>query len=351
MLQARGTLINRIPFLAMAVGALLATAPLLAQEGEWPATPPSEPPAHWGPVSIDLAEIEYPYPVSYLELNRFGEHMRMAYMDVPPAGTPNGRTAVIMHGMNFYGEAYTTTIDALREAGFRVVALDQIGFGKSSKAVVPYTFNFLAANSKAVLDEIGVERAAIVGHSMGGMLAARFALHYPETSTHLVLVNQIGLTDARLTRRWNDPGLGYSGPQDPVATYRSALGTHMRYYPEWYPPQLEYVRRQFGHTLSGDYPRYAQVRSLLGHMTYNDPVVYDWQHIGTKALVLGGADDQLAANWAELAHNSAEQLQNATILLYDGVGHNPQQQVPDRFHADLIRFLMSDPDEPARDWR
>lgn len=334
---------------AAVFGSVFMNTPLLAQE--WPATPPSEPPADWGPVSIDLAEIEYPYPVSFLELNRFGQDMRMAYMDVPPAGTPNGQTVVLFHGMNFYGEAYTPTINALREAGFRVVALDQIGFGKSTKAVVPYTFSFLAANSKAVLDAIGVERAAIVGHSMGGMLAARFALHYPEVATHLVLVNQIGLTDARLSRPWNDPGDGYDEPPSREEAYRSALGTHMRYYPDWHPPQLEYVRRQFGHTLSGDYPRYAQVRALLGHMVYSDPVVYDWQHISTKALVIGGADDQLSEDWAGLARNSAEQLQNSTILLYDGVGHNPQSQIPDQFHADLIRFLLSDPNEPASAWR
>jgi pimeloyl-ACP methyl ester carboxylesterase len=334
---------------AAVIVSLLAATSLFAQE--WPAIPPSEPPADWGPVSINLEEIPYPYPVSYLELNRFGEDMRMAYMDVPPAGTPNGQTVVIFHGMNFYGEAYTATINALRGAGFRVVALDQIGFGKSSKAIVPYTFNFLASNSKAVLDEIGVDRAAVIGHSMGGMLAARFAMHYPETTTHLVLVNQIGLTDARQSRGWSDPGDGYDGPQDRDAAYRSALNTHMRYYPEWHPPQLEYVRRQFGHTLSGDYPRYAHVRALLSHMVYSDPVVYDWQHIDTKALVIGGADDQLSADWAGLARNSAEQLQNAAILLYEGVGHNPQSQIPDRFHADLIRFLRSDPDQPASEWR
>jgi pimeloyl-ACP methyl ester carboxylesterase len=331
------------------VATLFTSAPLLAQE--WPATPPSEPPAEWGPVSPDLEEIEYPYPVGYLELNRFGQNMRMAYMDVPAAGTPNGQTVVLFHGMNFYGEAYTGTINTLRDAGFRVVALDQIGFGKSTKAIVPYTFSFLAANSKAVLDEIGVDRAAIVGHSMGGMLAARFAMHYPELSSHLVLVNQIGLTDSRQSRPWNDPGLGYDGPDDRQSAYRSALGTHMRYYPDWHPPQLEYVRRQFGHTLSGAYPVYAHVRALLGHMVYSDPVVYDWQHIATKALVIGGADDELSEDWDGLARNSAEQLQNATILLYDGVGHNPQTQIPDQFHADLIRFLRSDPSQPASEWR
>ena len=351
---------NRMKWSMVALAAAIFTTPLAAQEEagyeEWPAEPPSEPPAHWGAVSPDLEEIDYPYPVHFLEINAFNQDMRMAYMDVPPAGTPNGQTVVIMHGMNFYGEAYTPTINVLREAGFRVVALDQIGFGKSSKPLIPYTFNFLAANSKAVLDAIGVDRAAVVGHSMGGMLAARFAMQYPEATTHLALVNQIGLQDSRQGRDFNDPGDGYTAPPGPVdkqRAYQSALRSMLNYYPDdhWYPPQLEYVRRMYGHNFSGDYPRYANVRALLGHMTYSDPIVYDWQHIGTKALVIGGEDDELAENWAELARNSSEQLQNAALILYPGVGHNPQQQIPDRFHADLIRFLRSDPNQPASEFR
>jgi pimeloyl-ACP methyl ester carboxylesterase len=66
---------------------------------------------------------------------------------------------------------------------------------------------------------------------------------------------------------------------------------------------------------------------------------------------MGGEEDGLVADFPTLAGNVAEQLQNATILLYPGVGHAPQIEIPDQFHADLIRFLRSDPDEPASQWR
>ena len=340
---------------AFAVASSLLTVPAAAQQHagfeEWPAQPPTSPPEHWGPVSPDLEEIQYPHPVHFLELSAFGQDMRMAYMDVPPSGPANGQTVVLLHGMNFYGEAYGPTINELAEAGFRVIAPDQIGFGKSSKPIIPYTFNFLVANTKAILDELGIERAAIVGHSMGGMVAARFALHYPETTTHLALVNQIGLEDGRLSRPFRDPGDGYNGPTDKQAAYTSALRGQQNYYPDWYPPQLEYVRRWYGHTLSGDYPHFARVRSLLSHMTYSDPVVYDWQHIDSKTLVIGGEDDELAEDWAGLARNSAEQFPNAALILYPGVGHNPQHSVPEQFHGDLIRFLRSDPAQPASAFR
>lgn len=315
---------------------------------EWPATPPAEAPAHWGPVSANFEEIPYPYPVHFLELNRFNTPMRMAYMDVPPSGRANGQTVLIQHGMNFYSEAYTNTINALAADGFRVLAVDRIGYGKSSKPVIPYNFNFVAANMKALIDELGIDELAIVGHSMGGMVVSRFAMLYPDVVTHVVMVNQIGLTDQRQGRPWTDPYAGELG----VSSYQSILRGHQNYFPlRWPPEHLEFVRRQYGQTLSGEWPRLAMVRRLQGGMLYNDPVVYDWQHIATKALVIGGEEDGLVDDFPTLAHNVANELQNSAIILYPNVGHAPQIEIPDQFHADLIRFLRSDPNQPASDWK
>lgn len=324
----------------------LASSASLAQT-DWPEVPPTEAPAHWGAVSANFEEIPYPYPVHFLELNRFQQDIRMAYMDVAPTGRANGQTVLWQHGMNFYSEAYTPTLKALSAAGFRVLAVDRIGYGKSSKPILPYSFNFVAANMKALLDELDIDEVAIVGHSMGGMTVSRFAMVYPDITTHVVMVNQIGLTDQRQSRPWRDPFVG--GGQ---TTYQSILRGHQNYFPlRWPPEHLEFVRRQFGQTMSGEWNRLAQVRRLQGQMLYDDPVVYDWQHIATKALVIGGEEDGLVDDFPKLAHNVANELQNSAILLYPDVGHAPQIEIPDVFHADLIRFLTSDPNEPASAWK
>ena len=104
-------------------------------------------------------------------------------------------------------------------------------------------------------------------------------------------------------------------------------------------------------TENGEWPRLTMVRRLQGGMLYNDPVVYDWQHISTKALVIGGEEDGLVPDFPPLAQNVADELQNSAILLYPGIGHAPQIEIPDQFHNDLVRFLKSDPDEPASDWK
>ena len=324
----------------------VASMPNLAQT-DWPEVPPTEAPAHWGAVSANFEEIPYPYPVHFLELNRFQQDIRMAYMDVHPSGRANGQTVFIQHGMNFYSEAYTPTIKALSDAGFRVIAVDRIGYGKSTKPILPYSFNFVAANMKSLLDELEIDGVAIVGHSMGGMTVSRFAMVYPDITTHVVMINQIGLTDQRQSRPWRDPFAGGG-----TTTYQSILRGHQNYFPlRWPPEHLEFVRRQFGQTMSGEWNRVAQVRRLQGQMLYDDPVVYDWQHIASKALVIGGEEDGLVDDFPTLAHNVNNELQNSTILLYPDVGHAPQIEIPDLFHADLIRFLRSDPNAPASAWK
>src|SRR5436190_16114414 len=142
--------------------------------------PPPKAPTDVKPGSITYEDIEYPYPVAYLPLTLYGQDVRMAYMDIPPAGTPNGRTVVLFHGMNFGGFYFSGPIEALRKEGFRVVVPDQIGFGRSSKPIIPYNFHDMALNTRKLLESLGIAKVSIIGHSMGGMLAARFAASFPE---------------------------------------------------------------------------------------------------------------------------------------------------------------------------
>jgi pimeloyl-ACP methyl ester carboxylesterase len=314
--------------------------------------PPAEPPAEWGVTAIDFSNVPYPYPVEYLDVEVYGQQLRMAYMDVAPTGTPNGRTVVLFHGFNFGMYAFEHSIGILTAAGFRTIAIDRLGFGRSSKPIMHYNFHIPARNTKRLLDHLGIERAAILGHSQGGMVAARFGMTYPATASHVIFVNQIGNSDSRPGREWSEPE--YPGSR-PTAQqyYRQVLSGQMRYYVQgWRPEYLHWVEAPFGLIYSGDFDRWQQVRGLISQAMWEDPVVYDWQHVSSKALVIGGADDPLSQDFAADARRLAESLQNAQLLLYPGIGHNPQFEHSDQFHADLIQFLLSDPSQPAdQAWR
>jgi pimeloyl-ACP methyl ester carboxylesterase len=138
-------------------------------------------------LGICLEEYEYPYPVRFLPLSSDLQPVSMAYMDIAPGTEPNGKTVVLIHGKAFGCYYFRDVIEALTGAGYRVVAPDQIGWGKSPKPDIHYSFQLLAANTAALLDHLGVTDVAVLGHSTGGMTAVRFALMNPGRVTHLVL--------------------------------------------------------------------------------------------------------------------------------------------------------------------
>ena len=109
-----------------------------------------------GPLGIALEGFAYPHPVTYLDLTRDGEAQRLAYMDVAPTGQANGRTVLLLHGRNFPSSYWEPVIAALTGAGYRVVAPDQLGFGKSSKVTTGYDYDTFAADLDAGDGALGV---------------------------------------------------------------------------------------------------------------------------------------------------------------------------------------------------
>src|SRR5215831_12949415 len=180
--------------------------PAVAQAQTAPAVPT---PTDVKPGSINCEECPYPYPSSYLPLTLYGQDVRIAYMDVAPSGAANGHTVVLLHGNNFAGFYFGGPIDALRKEGFRIVVPDQIGYGRSSKPIIPYNFHDMARNTRLILQNLKIEKVMVVGHSMGGMLAARFATQYPDMVERVVLYNPIGLVDPRFDRPWDSVDEAY----------------------------------------------------------------------------------------------------------------------------------------------
>ncbi len=311
--------------------------------------PPTEPPAHWGPISINMEEVPYPYPVEFLNRNLYGQDVRIAYMDVAPTGSPNGQTVLLLHGGSYYGWYWKNQIEPLSRAGFRVVVKDRLGWGRSSKPILPYSISLHASNSAALLEHLGVSEAAVVGHSIGGQMASRFAFLYPEKTTHVVMVNPVGLTDRRGGRGWQPASGQVAVTPDMQEVFERALATEVDRHPEWRAEYLEHVRIRYGQRLSGEWPRLAYVQSLGGNLRSVDSVVNDWPHIAIKAMVLGGSED--GPNFPEQARGVVESLQNAELVLIPNHGHNPHESAPEVVNAELIRFLSSDPDVPAGEGR
>jgi pimeloyl-ACP methyl ester carboxylesterase len=299
------------------------------------------------PGSINCEECPYPYPSTYLPITLYGQDLRMAFMDVPPGGTPNGHTVVLLHGNNFAGFYFGGPIDALRKAGFRVIVPDQIGYGRSSKPIMPYTFADMARNTRLVLQSLKIDRVMVVGHSMGGMLAARFATQYPGMVERLVLYNPIGLIDGRFDRPLEAADETYK--RTLTATYQTVRGSLMRYVAHnpaaWTAEFESYAKIRYSWTLSAEWPRLAMVQTLLGQLQYLDPVVDDWAHIKAPTLVFGGAEDMLpgsSAVFKERMKYISETIPGgkARLQLIPGLGHVPHMEAPEKTLPPLVAFLQ-----------
>ena len=299
------------------------------------------------PASITSEDIPYPYPTSLFPVTEYWQDLRMAYMDVSPQGTPNGHTVVLLHGNNFAGFYWGGPIDALRKEGFRVVVPDQIGYGRSSKALIPYNFHDMARNTADLLRSLKITKVMVIGHSMGGMAAARFASQYPDLVERLVLYNPIGVLDGRFNGR----------PQEKVddvyqrvlnSTYQDVATSIRRYVAhdpsKWNAEFEKYTRYRYAWTLSADWPHYAKVQVMIGQMLSQDPVINDWSHIKAPTLLFGGAEDMLAGSakiFQERMKVIADSIPggNGKVLLIPGLGHVPHLEAPEQTYPPLIAFL------------
>lgn len=334
---------TRLGTLALAL-VLVHSAARLAAQGN--VLPPAPTPTDVKPGSITCDECPYPYPSKYLDLQVYSQDVRIAYMDVAPQGAANGHAVVLLHGNNFGGFYFKTIIDALSAAGFRVIVPDQIGYGKSSKPIAPYNFNSQARNTYLILQHEKIERAMVVGHSMGGMLAARLATQYPKAVERLVIYNPIGLSDGRFDRPMTPVDAAYQQTlKTDYQSVRNSLGRYVAHNSAAWNAEFEsYTRMRYSWTLSADWPRLAMVQALISQMLYGDPVVYDWAHIQVPTLAFGGAEDMLlgpAARFQERMQVLAKTIPNGNgrVLLLPGLGHVPHIEAPGTVVPPLVAFL------------
>lgn len=315
--------------LLIGLGALFLAASSHAQERR-------QAPAELTATSINLEDVPYPYPVQMLDLQLYGHDIRMAYMDAPAQGQPNGKTVVLLHGMNWYAEYWAETMERLTAAGYRVVAPDQVGFGRSSKPIMPYSLHDHMANTRAILDELDIDRAVILGHSMGGAMATRFAFSYPEITEKLVLVNPIALTDRRMAGQWTRLQDSYEARRD-NRDYEAVRRNFERYFVTWDERFERYININYGWTLSSEWPRLARVLALNSQWLFQDPTVYDRPHIQAPTLFLSGAED--GASFRADAHQTVEDIPNARLHLIEEAGHMPFFEKPQEFYPALLDFL------------
>ena len=301
----------------------------------------------------DLSSYDYPYEVQEYAFDAQGLDLHMAYMDVQP-DDHNGETVVLMHGKNYASAYWERTIDTLVDDGYRVIAPDQLGFGKSSKPVdFQYTFHALAHHTRDLLDKQGVDSATVVGHSMGGMMATRFSLMFPGFTDKLVLTNPIGLEDwkrkvpYRTVDEWFQKELKKT-PQGVKDYMRQSY-----FAGEWKPAYDPLVEVQAGWIRGDDWRRMARVSAMTYDMIFTQPVLYEFGDLEMPVLLIIGQRDRTAlgtgmvsdevaetmGRYDRLDERTANAIPDSTLVELDDVGHVPPFEAFDRYMDALSSFL------------
>ncbi len=309
---------------------------------------------------IRLEQVRYPFPVNTLRLESQRESLEMAYMDIAPE-SPNGRSVLLLHGKNFNGYYWESTARALLTAGYRVVIPDQIGFGKSSKPRrYQFSFQQLALNTRALLDHLGIRTASVVGHSMGGMLAVRFALMFPDRVEKLALINPIGLEDWKRIVPYRSVDEWYAGELKVTADQQKQYQIESYYHGDWRPEYERWVRLAAGWLNSPDYPAVAWNSALTYDMIFTQPVCYEFADLVMPTLLVVGSLDRTAigkqwvseeiratlGNYPELAKKAAAEIPECRLEILEGIGHVPQIEAPDVLFPILLEFLANSSREP-----
>ncbi len=304
-------------------------------------------------LGINLENYQYPYEVHYITLKTQRQILKMAYMDVRP-DRPNGKSIMLLHGKNFNGAYWGKTAKRLADEGFRVVIPDQIGFGKSSKPEnYQYTFQQLAANTKAIIDTLGISKISVLGHSMGGMVATRFVLMYPELVDKFILEDPIGLEDWKLKVPYKSVEWWYKNELKKNYASIKKYESESYYDNKWKPEYDEWVNLLAGWTLNIDYPLIAWNAALTYDMIFTQPVYYEFQNIKAPTLLIIGQRDRTAlgkdlvseevrktmGNYPELGRLTHQKIKNSQLVELDNVGHLPHIEAFDRFIEPLLKFL------------
>lgn len=246
---------------------------------------------------------------------------------------------LLIHGWGASAYTYRFALPALARAGRRGLSFDLRGHGLSDKPVGRdhYRVEALLDDVRQLLDAIGVRRADVVGHSLGGDIALRFALLHPSRVRRLALAASVGFTHVPLrsiakllTPRFTEHFARYMTPRWVTSLLlRGAYGDPGRITDQtidqyWAPSQFK------------EY--YLAVRSLLDRFAWAPLTARELSKLSQPTLVLLGTADRLIRS----ADRPAAVIPDVTVVSIRGAGHLGIEECADEFNETLVRFLRGD---------
>jgi pimeloyl-ACP methyl ester carboxylesterase len=247
------------------------------------------------------------------------------------AGDPSGAPLLFLHGYSDHWRSVAPILPHLPRS-WRVLAPDQRGHGRSERPAGGYDPSTLAADAAALLDELGVGRALVVGHSMGTLVAQRLAVEHPARVERLVLVaggaslreNPALHEFTALVRALQDPV-----PRDFVARFQADCMAR--------PVPADFVAALVDEGCRMPVRVWRAVADALERFDGRA----DLARIAAPTRLVWGDRDAFFGRGDQDALLAG--IAGATLSVYTGTGHAPQWEEPERFARELVAFAAGLP--------
>lgn len=255
-------------------------------------------------------------------------------LDTGPAADPGATPIVLIHGtggaINWWDE-----VVPLLEPGRRVIAIDMLGYGGSTKPESDYSVETQAGLISQVLARLGVSRAAVAGHSLGGSVATALAVNSPDLVAAVILVDSA--PDSSFG------GLSGSAKAIKIPLFGQALwriapdGLIRQNLEQAFVPGFEVPDKFVDDVRAMTFPAYRKSLDSGEDFTDGNPLTDQLGRTGDPLLVIFGEDDQFYP--ARETISAYATVPGVKTLLIPGVGHSPQVEVPERTAAAMAAFV------------
>lgn len=285
-----------------------------------------------------VEEIEYPFEIQTADLPNGSS---VAYTD----HGEGEQTLLLIHGLGSYLPAWTMNIEEF-SSRYRVIALDLPGYGKSSKNAEKHTIPFFSETVIQLLNELNIERTAVVGHSMGGQIALYLAAHTPDRFEKLILAAPAGFerfSEQDYTAfRAMISAEGIAGTAEPMIRQNMEANFFR------FPSEAEFmIEDRIKMKEQHDFDEYARAQAESIFAMLDEPVADLLPEIHQPTLVVFGNQDALIPNpylhpdltVESVAKSGSEQLPNATLMFIDEAGHFVQFEQAEEFNRMVMEFL------------
>ena len=240
----------------------------------------------------------------------------------------SGPTVILLHGLGGSTQAWQFNIGPLAEK-FHVVVPDQIGFGKSDKPLVNYRIRTYVDFLDQFCKQLKIERATLVGNSMGGWIAVMFTAAFPDRVEKLVLVDAAGYAPPK------DLDMRTLFALNPTTREGMKILTSKVFYNKLFQTDAVIEQAMAARLAAGDgYTINSITDSIIRGEDFLDDIV---KTIKRPTLLIWGRQDGLVPLAA--AEHFNKDIPGSKLIVIDQCGHVPNVEKPAEFNAAVLKFL------------